>query len=118
MLTYFGAGDVLDFQGAAQGTQGGINSLKDGMDFGPKGEDGDSCAYESAVHGIGRVAVTVTCGMIVPASRAEHMLLLLLLLMMMMMMMMICCSFQLTFTSKFASSITFNYIFASRELPE
>jgi len=34
------------------------------------------------------------------------------------MMMMICCSFQLTFTSKFASSITFNYVFASRELPE
>ena len=75
-LTYFRAGDVLDFQGAAQGTQG-INSLKDGMDFGPKGEDGDSCAYESAVQCIGRVAVTVTCGMKSAASRAEHMLLLL-----------------------------------------
>ena len=110
-LTYFRAGDVLDFQGAAQGTQGGIDSLKDGMDFGPKGEDGDSCAYESAVHGIGRVAVTVTCGMKSAGESSRALALLLL-------MMMICCSFQLTFTPKFASSITFNYIFASRELPE
>jgi hypothetical protein len=114
-LTYFRAGDVLDFQGAAQGTQGGINSLKDGMDFGPKGEDGDSCAYEGAVHGIGGVAVTVTCGMksAGESSRAHAAAAAALL-----MMMMICCSFQLTFTSKFASSITFNYVFASRELPE